>query len=96
MHKKWLYSIVFGLVVSLSITGCNTDTNDNIEPDDVNYSPVRYNPDNDLMDNDFDRGLDMDTDPRDIRQPGEPDTPFNMDEEEPDLDEEPSEEQRGY
>ncbi|MGG7622084.1 hypothetical protein [Bacillus coreaensis] len=34
---------------------------------------------------------------RDVKQPGEMDTPFNfnMDEEEPDPDEEPSEERRG-
>jgi hypothetical protein len=97
MHKRWLTSITLGLVAAISLTGCNTDTDDNIGPDDVNYSPVRYD-NNDMMDNDYDldRGLDLDSDGADMDDNNEMDTPFNMDEEEPDLDEEPSEQRRGY
>lgn len=63
------------------------------QPEDVNYEPTRYNGENiDMYNN---RGRDIDTDPRDIKESNEPDTPYNMDEEEPGLDEEPSEERRG-
>lgn len=60
---------------------------------------IRPNMDNDngLIDRDrnLDNGIrDFDLDTDNIRRPGEMDTPFNMDEEEPDLDEEPSEERR--
>ncbi|QFT89045.1 hypothetical protein FIU87_10340 [Bacillus sp. THAF10] len=85
-----LASVLFSLSV---LTACNMGTNDaDNGPEDVNYRPVRYDRD---LDRDMNRGLDIDTDPRDVKQPGERDTPFNMDEEEPDLDEEPSEERRG-
>jgi predicted small lipoprotein YifL len=94
MIKKWLSTVFVGLMVVGSLTGCGFNNDDNIGPDDVNYTPVRYDNDNELFDNDL-RGPDLDTDPRDVRQPNERDTPFNMDEEEPDLDEEPSEERRG-
>lgn len=72
------------------------------DPDtDNNRTNRPLTPDRDLdtrfdRDNDFNWGPNVDTDPRDIHKPGEPDTPFNMDEEEPDLDEEPSEERRGF
>ncbi|OZM56023.1 hypothetical protein CIB95_14370 [Lottiidibacillus patelloidae] len=86
MSKKWVSSILVGSLVALNLVGCNMG-DDDIGPDDDHITPVRYNNDDNLMDNDL-----MDDDyQRDIRQPGEMDTPFNMDEEEPDLDEEPSE-----
>ncbi|WP_026581431.1 hypothetical protein [Bacillus sp. J33] len=66
------------------------DNNRDLDPTDV-----RFDRDNDLDINN-NEGADLDTDPRNIRRQGEPDTPFNMDEEEPDLDEEPSEERRGF
>jgi hypothetical protein len=91
MSKKWLYTIITALLLLVNVTGCTADNDNNLEPDDdVNYRPVRYNQNND--------DVDLDTNPRDVidvKQPGEMDTPFNMDEEEPDLDEEPSEERRG-
>jgi hypothetical protein len=93
MMKKWLSSFLFGLIVISSITGCNMGDNNNLEPEDVDYTPVRYDGGNDM--NELDGDLDFDMQ-RDNRAPGEMDTPFNMDEEEPDLDEEPSEQRRGY
>jgi len=60
---------------------------------DLDPTDVRF--DNNLDFNNRGRGPDIDTDPRDVRRQGEPDMPLNMDEEEPDLDEEPSEERRG-
>lgn len=84
MRKK---AIVLTMVAALStgsLAACNTDQEDmNQQPEDVNYDPVRY-----------DNNMDDNMDRRDIRQPGERDTPNNMDEEEPDLDEEPSEQRR--
>lgn len=95
MSKKWLYTAITTLLLLVNVTGCTADNDNNLDTDDdVNYRPVRYNQNNDLNDDD----VDLDTNPRDVRdvkQPGEMDTPFNMDEEEPDLDEEPSEERRG-
>ncbi|MCA0987570.1 hypothetical protein [Guptibacillus algicola] len=86
MKKK---AIVLTMVAALStgsLAACNTDQDDmNQQPEDVNYDPVRY---------DNNRDNDMDMNRRDIRQPNERDTPNNMDEEEPDLDEEPSEQRR--
>jgi hypothetical protein len=93
MRKKWLSSILVAFFVVLNLTGCNFGTDDNIGPDNDNITPVRYTPDNELMDNDL-MDDDYNRDPRDLRQPGEMDTPLNMDEEEPDLDEEPSEQRR--
>lgn len=76
------------MLLLVNVTACTADNDNNLRPDDdVNYRPVRYNQNN--------NDIDLDTNPRDIKQPGEMDTPFNMDEEEPDLDEEPSEESRG-
>ncbi|WP_205665293.1 hypothetical protein [Pseudalkalibacillus hwajinpoensis] len=43
------------------------------QPEDFNYAPTRYNDENIDMDNN--RGRDIDTDPRDIKDPNEPDTP---------------------
>lgn len=67
------------------------------DQDGGNYRPVRYDPnmDNNRIDgpltpdrgfdrnNNLNRGRDIDIEPRDVPQPGqpEPDTPFNMDEE---------------
>jgi len=91
MSKKWLFTTITALLLLVNVTGCTADNDNNLEQDDdVNYRPVRYNQNND--------DVDLDTNPRDVRdvkQPGEMDTPFNMDEEEPDPDEEPSEERRG-
>ncbi len=64
----------------------------NEQPEDVNYEPTRYND----GENDLDNNRGADTDPRDVRDHNEPDTPNNMDEEEPNPDEEPSEERCGY
>jgi hypothetical protein len=95
MSKKWVSSILIGSLMVLSLTGCGFGNDDNIGPDDDNITPVRYSPDNNLMDNDLmDDGYDRDYYQRDMKEPGEMDTPFNMDEEEPDLDEEPSEQRR--
>ncbi|WP_377889982.1 hypothetical protein [Alkalihalobacillus sp. R86527] len=85
MKKK---AIVLTMVAALStgsLAACNTDQKDdmNQQPEDVNYDPVRY-----------DNNRDDEMDRRHIRQPNERDTPNNMDEEEPDLDEEPSEQRR--
>jgi hypothetical protein len=97
MDKKWIYTSLIGALVIVNLTGCNLDNNNNnIEPADVNYNPVRNTPANDLNDNNLNRGTDIDLDPRDVREPREIDTPYNMDEDEPDLDEEPSEERRGF
>ncbi len=89
--------LTMSLALSASMLGAcagNGNGNEmNEQPEDVNYEPTRYNDENIDMNND--RGPDLDTDPRDIKGPNEPDTPRNMDEEEPDLDEEPSEERRG-
>ncbi|ARI77987.1 hypothetical protein [Halobacillus mangrovi] len=105
--KKKLLILTMSLLVSTGmLAACNVDNNEmNEDPEDVNYDPVRYNDgDNDLdqrrnpnMDRDMDMDMDRngDNDRDHIRQPGERDTPYNMDEEEPDLDEEPSEERRG-
>ncbi|ASF39408.1 MULTISPECIES: hypothetical protein [Halobacillus] len=63
----------------------------------MNYDRMDDRMDNGRMDENRmneNRGPDMGADPRDVREPGERDTPFNMDEEEPDVDEEPSEERR--
>jgi hypothetical protein len=91
MSKKWISSIAIVTLAVLNLAGCNMG-DDNIGPDDDNITPVRYNNDDNLMDNDlFDDDYDRDYYQRDTREPGEMDTPFNMDEEEPDLDEEPSE-----
>ncbi|MCM3603482.1 hypothetical protein M3175_22575 [Robertmurraya korlensis] len=91
MNRKLLYTFITALLLLVNITACTANNDNNLEPDDdVNYRPVRYNQNND--------DVDLDTNPRDVRdvkQPGEMDTPFNMDEEEPDPDEEPSEERRG-
>ncbi|MFD1739815.1 hypothetical protein ACFSCX_25450 [Bacillus salitolerans] len=46
---------------------------------------------NDFAPNRIDDNFDLDTGNRNVRQPGEPDTLFNMDREEPDPDEEPRE-----
>ncbi|MFG6115412.1 hypothetical protein ACGTN9_09490 [Halobacillus sp. MO56] len=109
MKKKWIILTMSFAISTGVLTGCNMDDNEmNEQPEDIDYNPVRYdNRDNDMRDNDMrdndlrdndmnnNQGPDMDTDPRDVREPGEPDTPNNMDEEEPDPDEEPSEERRG-
>jgi hypothetical protein len=59
------------------------------------FTPTRdYDPLDVRNDLDLDNGMDFDTGNRNFRQSGEMDTPFNMDEEEPDLDEEPSEQLR--
>ncbi|WP_037986422.1 hypothetical protein [Thalassobacillus devorans] len=99
MKKKWMLLMMSFALSTGILAGCNVDDNEmNDQPEDIDYDPVRYdNQDND-MNNDLDndrRGPDMDTDPRDVKEPGEPDSPNNMDEEEPDPDEEPSEERRG-
>ena len=76
------------MLLLVNVTACTADNDNNLGPDDdVNYRPVRYNQNN--------NDIDLDTNPRDVKQPGEMDTPFYTDEEEPDLDEEPSEESRG-
>lgn len=77
----------------------NDDNNDFLDNDrtndrDLDPTDVRFDRDNEL-DLNNNRGPDLDLDPRNERKQGEPDTPFNMDAEEPDLDEEPSEERRG-
>ncbi|MGM0876670.1 MAG: hypothetical protein ACQEWV_18395 [Bacillota bacterium] len=72
----------------------NNDFLDNNRTNDRDLDPTEMlDRDNELDFNN--RGPDLDLDPRDVRKQGEPDTPLNMDEEEPDLDEELSEERRG-
>ncbi|RBW68323.1 hypothetical protein [Bacillus taeanensis] len=116
MNRKLMFLIVSALLSLSVLSACNLDNNnDMVDPEDVNYEPVRYDRNNDRgiddmrgnyldnegtdlnnRNNDLDNGgLDLDTDPRNVRDREEVDTPFNMDEEEPDLDEEPSEERRG-
>ncbi|SEA24872.1 hypothetical protein SAMN05421743_103295 [Thalassobacillus cyri] len=104
MKKKWMLLMMSFAISTGILTACNVDDNEmNEQPEDIDYDPVRYdNGDNDMRDNDMrnndmnnNQGPDMDTDPRDVRDPDEGDTPNNMDEEEPDPDEEPSEERRG-
>ncbi|RWZ58030.1 hypothetical protein EQV77_09590 [Halobacillus fulvus] len=92
MKTKMSALLMTGLLMSAFLMGCMADDrNINEQPEDIGYfEPTRY--DNNM---DEDRRGHIDTDPRDVREPGEPDTPFNMDEEEPDPDEEPSEERRG-
>ncbi|QGQ46117.1 hypothetical protein [Metabacillus sediminilitoris] len=75
----------------------NNDFLNNDRTDDIDLNPtdVRNERDNELdLNNNY--GPDLDLNPRDVREKGDLDTPFNMDEEEPDLDKEPSEERRGY
>ncbi|KHE71498.1 hypothetical protein [Halobacillus sp. BBL2006] len=97
--KKKLLILTMSLLFSTGmLAACNVDNNEmNEPPQDVNYDPMRYDDNNNdadyRRDRDMDRGMDRDRDH--IRQPGERDTPYNMDEEEPDLDEEPSEQRRG-
>ncbi|RBW68489.1 hypothetical protein [Bacillus taeanensis] len=95
MKQKVMFLIMSALLSLSMLSACNLDNNNEInDPEDVNYEPVRYDRTNDReIDT---RGADLDTDPRNVRDRQEPDTPFNMDEEEPDLDEEPSEERRGW
>jgi hypothetical protein len=95
MKKKMIVMTMFVALLSGVLSACNVDNNDkelNEQPEDVNYEPTRYN---DEINQDNNRGRDIDTDPRNVREPNDMDTPRNMDEEEPDLDEEPSEEKRG-
>ncbi|MBA2176268.1 hypothetical protein H0266_15325 [Halobacillus locisalis] len=97
MKSKWTAISASAVLLSGLLVGCGgNEMND--QPEDVTYEPTRYD-NNNMNYDDGGRGMDNDRDPRDrnrdIRQPGEPDTPYNMDEEEPDLDEEPSEERRG-
>lgn len=91
------------LLVMMTAGGCGMNGNED-GPEDINYEPARYertdmnelpeeqrfrnnreHQDIDEMRRDYER---------DVRRSGERDTPFNMDEEEPDLDEEPSEQRR--
>ncbi|MBH0231725.1 hypothetical protein LCL89_12990 [Halobacillus yeomjeoni] len=90
--KKKLIILSLSLILSTSaLTACGVDNNElNDRPEDVNYQPTRYDQGDMNYDN---RDRDMDRERR-VRQPGERDTPYNMDEEEPDLDEEPSEQRR--
>ncbi|PWU69230.1 hypothetical protein [Gracilibacillus dipsosauri] len=93
---KRIITIMFSAMILTSVlTGCNVDNDNEIneQPEDVNYEPTRNNEGDNLNNN---RGPNIDTEPRNVREPNEPDIPNNMDEEEPDLDEEPSEEKRGY
>ncbi|WP_270181399.1 hypothetical protein [Alkalihalobacillus sp. CinArs1] len=84
MKKKALVLTMVAALSTGSLAACTPEQDDmNQQPEDVNYDPVRY-----------DNNRDDDMDRRHIRQPGERDTPNNMDEEEPDLDEEPSEQRR--
>ncbi|GAB2560888.1 hypothetical protein [Gracilibacillus alcaliphilus] len=86
---KRIITLIIASAISIGVLSACTMDNDNEmddQPDDINYTPERNN----------NGRPDIDTDPRDVREPNEYDTPFNMDEEEPDLDEEPSEERRGY
>lgn len=93
MKQKLMFLLMSALFSVSALSACNVDNNEMLDPEEVRYEPVRYDRN---LDRDFDtRGPDIDTDPRDVRDRREPDTPFNMDEEEPDLDEEPSEERRG-
>ncbi|SFL41100.1 hypothetical protein SAMN04487943_101415 [Gracilibacillus orientalis] len=91
---KRIITLIISVAISIgALTACATgdDNNMNEQPEDVNYEPTQFN-DGDNNN----RGPDIDTDPRDRKQPNEADTPNNMDEEEPDPDEEPSEERRGH
>jgi hypothetical protein len=122
MKRKFIL-IIGSMLLSLSVlAACNVDNSDMVDPQDVNFEPVRYDRNNDremdMRNNDLNDGgtdlnngnnfdnrgnyldnrdtnLDLNTDPESVRDQNERDTPFNMDEEEPDLDEEPSEERRG-
>lgn len=95
MKNKLLTLALAAVLSSGLLVGCAGNQNMNERPEDVTYEPTRYdnndmNYDNNMYDNQ--RGMDK---RKHIRQSGERDTPYNMDEEEPDLDEEPSEERRG-
>lgn len=91
MLKKCLYLIFIGCFVSLYLTGCNLGNNDTFEPEEVHYTPVRYNPVNNINDDNNLRGGDLDLDPTNVKAPGEADTSIHMDKVKPDLNEEPSE-----
>jgi hypothetical protein len=93
MKQKLMLLIITSLLSLSVLSACNVDNNEVNDPEDVNFEPVRNDRDNNL--DNGNRGADLDTDPRDVRDRDEADTPLNMDEEEPDVDEEQSEERRG-
>ncbi|WP_226580125.1 hypothetical protein [Halobacillus litoralis] len=105
MRNKGTPAILTLVLFSLVLTACAMN-DDNNQPDDINYEPARYEQDNDREMNDLMRERNRDYREyqdinelerdmkRDVKKDNEPDTPYNMDEEEPDLDEEPSEQLR--
>ncbi|MGP4040229.1 hypothetical protein ACTWP4_10140 [Gracilibacillus sp. D59] len=91
---KRIITLILSIAISLGVLSACAMDNDNQmneQPENINYEPTN-NGNNNMNNN---RGPDIDTDPRDVKEPNEGDTPNNMDEEEPDPDEEPSEERRG-
>ncbi|RBW68295.1 hypothetical protein [Bacillus taeanensis] len=92
--KQKLIILIIAILFSLTVlSACNVNHNNMIEPEDVNVELVRYDRNND-RDMEM-RGNDLDTDPRNVGDEEDLDTLFNLDEEEPDLYEEPSEKRRG-
>ncbi|MFC7061690.1 hypothetical protein [Halobacillus seohaensis] len=94
MKVKFLIMMMAIAMCSTILTGCNLDgDNDEQQQENINYEPTRYNDDNrERPGNDVNENF-RERDGFEDRQ--RQDGPFDMDEEEPDLDEEPSEERRG-
>ncbi|MFE8700098.1 hypothetical protein ACFYKX_05605 [Cytobacillus sp. FJAT-54145] len=90
MLKKWFCLIFIGCFVSLYLTGCNLGNNDTFEPEEIHYTPVRYNPVNNINDDNNLRGGDLELAPTNVKAPGEADTSIPMNEVKPEFDEEES------
>lgn len=81
----------YGNDMDLDVDRFDVDRTTPITPD-RGLDPADMRIDRDMDLDNRTRGFDLDLDRNNIRRPNEMDTPFNMDEEEPDLDEEPTEE----